>query len=345
MPEGGEGNELARVDAGQAERLSIDRQQQRRDYQLRLTAHTAEISLEALATEPLVQGFVTVLHDTEDLQWNFSNGARGRWDRIEEVQQHPLGNRYNFCRALTEASLGMLGEGIKLGMLAHKDLRPYDLSYLEDYGYELRPTSELWANEERWGKPPLPPQEGPWRDSQTSDQLLLPPDGSMMSNIRWWNYRVDPDELPTTITWSAPEVLPEDREQGYARCEEEAQRLGIPAEDLQDREVLNFLYQLSTARRLLAEEERTLRVENDLPGMTPSAIERVRAASHLTRAMIMVMEDGFHGQAIDEEKLAAEIAAAYKGYDHEVVPFSLDPNAMIRPQQPELGYDEDPSTS
>ncbi|MFD8750191.1 hypothetical protein ACFV0O_04305 [Kitasatospora sp. NPDC059577] len=283
----------------------------RRDYQIRKVAHARGISLEAYSTEPAVQALATVTKDTEDLLLNFDYPYSTYVE--QDMGQHSLRERYGTATLLLHASQAMLNEGFPTAIYSFASEIDGAVSR---YGLAVERSTEP----DRLDNPPhavfSPPPEGAWHDSHAADHLS-PPSG----NYRWWNSRLDPDDLYDHPEFPTNPILPEEREEWLQRCNQEADRLGVPAENLKDPRVIHFLAQLSDARRLLATQEKCREIATEPEGLTPSARERIAEASHLTRAVIMVLEDGLGGKApLAPADLAHEVNQAAKPYGWQAEP-------------------------
>ncbi|MEU6064049.1 hypothetical protein ABZ864_05970 [Streptomyces sp. NPDC047082] len=312
MPEGGEVLPVRAEQAKSAERYAPGDHEMRRDWQIRSVAHDRGIALEAYSTEPAVQSLATVIKDTQDLRLNFDHPYSTYVE--QDMGEHSLHERYGMSAALLRASQAILDEGFPKQMWEHS---VYSLAYplhdaVSPYGLTVKKDAE--AN--RLHNPPdvvLPPPDGAWHDPQAAD-FLAPPTG----DYRWWNARLDPDDLYDHPDFIGRPILPEEKQEWLQRCQQEATRLGVPAEDLANPQVIHFLAQLSEARRLLAEAEKCREISSEPEGLTPSVRERAAAASHLTRAVIMVLEDGLGGNTLSREDLANEVTLATKPYGWQV---------------------------
>ncbi|GGS82793.1 hypothetical protein [Streptomyces cinerochromogenes] len=312
MTEEGEGLPVHAEQAKPAERYAPGNHELRRDYQIRKVAHDRGISLESYSAEPAVQSLATVIKDTQDLRLNFENPSSTYVE--QDMGEHSLRERYGTARALLRTSQAILDEGFPKQMWEHS---VYSLGYpLHDAVSPYGLTIKKMAEPSRIHNPPdevFPPPDGAWHDPQTAD-FLAPPTG----DHRWWSSRLDPDDLYEHPDFIGLPILPEEKQEWLQRCQQEATRLGVSAEDLKNPQVIHFLAQLSEARRLLAEQEKCREISSEPKGLIPSARERVLAASHLTRAVVMVLEDGLGANTLSREDLANEVTLATKPYGWQV---------------------------
>lgn len=315
MPEGGEGPGHG---VEHVEHLSVDKSQLRRDFQIRKVAHDRGISIEAYSREPAVQALATVIKDTQDLDLNFEHPESTYVEEGEDMGEHTLRQRYYSSERFLRASLAILDEGFPDQMWQHS---VYQLGgdlwgALEQYGLSIVKTSEPNV----YHNPPEmvhSPPDGAWHDPQAAADLW-PPSG----NYGWWNSRLDPDDLQEPPPpWSSQPMLPEEKEEWLKRCHEEAGHLGIPPEKLKNPTVIHYLAQLSDARRLLGEQNKCRELISQPEGLPSSVRDRIAAASHLTQAVIMVLEDGVGTKPrLVSADLADELNQATKPYGWQVKP-------------------------
>ncbi|MEU1286695.1 hypothetical protein [Kitasatospora sp. NPDC005856] len=286
----------------------------RRDFQIRKVAHERGISLEAYSKEPAVQALVTVIKDTQDLALNFT------YPRSTYVEQdmgdHSLADRYHAsARLLNAGALAILDEGFPKQMWDHSVYKVgLTLSgTLHQYGLEITKSSEPNAYHNLPEVVHSPP-DGAWHDPQAADNLR-PPSG----DHAWWNSRLDPDDLYDHPEFPTDPILPEEKQEWLQRCHQESQRLGLPEENMEDPRVIHFLAQLSDARRLLDEQNKCREITSQPEGLSSSVRDRITAASHITQAVIMMLEDGVGTKPpLSPVDLARELNQATKPYGWQV---------------------------